>query len=157
MSQDRASIEQIQEMRNLSIGRLLLRASRDFHARSQQKLLARGYDLTPAHTAVLVHLDIKGTRINTRAERAGMTKQAMSQLVQELEAQGYVTRTSDPGDGRAVAISFTDTGMQFLQDAYTIKQEIESEYTALLGEAGFAALVESLRTLLTSSAGDVVE
>ena len=35
---------------------------------------------------------------------AGMTKQAMSQLVQELEAQGYVARTADPTDGRAVAI-----------------------------------------------------
>ena len=100
--------------------------------------------LTVYHTALISNLDIEGTRITTLADRAGMTKQAMGQLVNDLEARGYIRREPDPNDKRAVLIKFTDLGWQFLQDAFEFKKEIEAEYATILGDDG----IQTLRRLL---------
>jgi DNA-binding MarR family transcriptional regulator len=146
------SAEQIDELNQRHIGRLLLRAQRDFSLRAITKLRERGHaGLGLPHTSVLAHLDIAGTRITTLAERSGISKQAIGRLVSELEAIGYVVRVPDPADGRATLITYTPTGWQFLQDASWIKREIEAEYTALLGAGGMENLRALLATLLAPS------
>ena len=87
-----------------------------------------------AHTTLLPHLDVNGTQATVLAERAGITKQAAGRIIADLEREGYVQRLPDPIDQRASMIVFTDTGQQFLVDAYHVKKEIEEEYKALLGE-----------------------
>ena len=83
--------------RERHIGRLLLRAHRAFSARAAEKLRDRGYEhVALAHIALLPHLDEAGTRATTLAERAGMTKQGMGQLVRELETHGYLERRPIP-------------------------------------------------------------
>lgn len=140
--------EQIQQMRQENIGRLLLRAYRGFNERAFEKLQAYGHaDLGITHAAVLPHLDIDGTHISVLAERAGITKQAMGQLVEELEKKGYVYRQPDPQDRRATLILFTQRGQQFLVDAYHTKEAIEAEYTALLGDEGMTQLRQALLLL----------
>jgi DNA-binding MarR family transcriptional regulator len=140
---------QIEELRQHHIGRLFLQAHRAFSERSIAKLRQRGHaGLGLAHTLLLIHLDLAGTRITTLAERAGITKQAMGQLADDLEAQGYVARATDPADRRAVLLTFTDRGWEFLRDAHHVKREIEAEYVALLGPERWAALGEALRLIV---------
>jgi DNA-binding MarR family transcriptional regulator len=144
--------EQIDELNQRHIGRLLLRAQRDFSLRAIAKLRERGHaGLGLTHTGVLAHMDSAGTRITTLAERSGITKQAIGRVVGELEDSGYIVRVADPADGRATLITYTPTGWQFLQDSYWIKREIEAEYTALLGEEGMENLRALLATLLAPS------
>lgn len=139
----------IGEFRDTHIGRLFLRAHRDFSERAMHKLQQRGHHgLGPAHMAVLPHIDIQGTRVSTVAERAQISKQAVGQLVQDLEAKGYITREVDPTDRRAVRVMFTEDGHAFLRDAYDVKQEIESEYRAVLGESGLTQLQDALNQIL---------
>jgi DNA-binding MarR family transcriptional regulator len=148
---DRAQIE---ELREQHIGRLFLRAQRDFSLRAIEKLRAAGHDgLSLVHTNLLAHLDTAGTRTTTLAERAGITKQAIGHLVAELEAKGYIKRAVDPADRRATLITYTAAGWQFLQDAHRVKRSIEAEYTAKLGERGMASLREMLTQLLSDSQG----
>ena len=126
-------------------GRLLFNAQRDYSLRALTKLRAQGHDgLSLAHTNLLPHIDVKGTRITTLAERAGVSKQAIGNLVGELAAKGYVRREVDPADRRAVVVTFTTAGWDFLQDAHLVKREIEAEYAATLGEQG----MDDLRRLL---------
>ena len=103
-----------------------------------------------AHTTLLADLDTSGTRITVLAERAGVTKQAVGNLVGELEERGYVRRLTDPADGRATLINFTEKGWLFLYDAYQVKLEIEAEYEAILGEAGLKSLYRLLNQLVES-------
>ena len=130
-----------------NIGRLLQLALRDFQNRCAEKLHARGYtQLSATHLTILSYIDPDGTRIITLAERAGMTKQSMGDLIRELEGQGYVQRSPDPLDKRAVMIKLVPDNGSFLSDAYTIMAEIQAEYAAALSAGG----VEQLRGLLMS-------
>jgi DNA-binding MarR family transcriptional regulator len=145
----------LQELRDQHIGRLLLQAQRAFNTQAIEKLRARGYEgLGVAHTALLPHLDLDGTRITVLAERAGMTKQGMGQLVADLERQGLVTRTPDPADGRATLVQFTDAGWTYLRDAHDIKKELELEYAEVLGVPGLAELRALLTALIDHQAPD---
>jgi len=142
---------EIEEFRQNHIGRLFLRAQRDFSERAIQKLQTRGYQgAVLTYAAVLPHLDVDGTRIVTLAERAQITKQSAGQFVQELEEAGYVERLPDSQDKRAVMIKFTEKGWQFLHDAYEVKQEIEAEYRHIIGDVEFEALKGCLERLLQS-------
>ena len=149
MDQPAIDLQQLDELRQQHIGRLLLRAQRAFSVRAIKKLRVRGHEgLSLAHTALLSNLDLQGTRITTLAERVGVTKQAIGHLVQDLEQKGYIARTADTDDRRATSITFTDAGWQFLRDAHQVKRELEAEYTATLGEEGMLALRSLLTTLL---------
>ncbi len=146
-----AEVEQVADRRRLQalrerhVGRLLLRASRGFNARATEKLRARGYEsLTLAHLALLPHLDAEGTRVTTLAERAGMTKQGMGQLVLDLERRGYAERVADPADRRAALVRFTAAGWHLLTDAVAVTGELEAEYAAVIGEQRLAALRDTL-------------
>lgn len=137
--------EQIDELRQHHIGRLLLQAHRQFSTQAIEKLAERGHtSLGIAHTNVLANLDLAGTRITTLAERVGVTKQAVSTVVAELETKGYLETSKDPADGRAILITYTEAGWNFLRDAHEVKREIEAEYQTVLGAEG----LQTLRTLL---------
>lgn len=142
--------EEIEELRAQHIGRLFLRAHRDFSLRAIEKLRERGHaGLGLAHTGLLAQLDTAGTRLTTLAERLGVSKQAVGSLVGDLESRGYIARAVDPLDRRATLVTFTEAGWGFLHDAYWVKREIEAEYVALLGERGMAQLRSLLETLLS--------
>ena len=76
------------------------------------------------------------------------------ELALELEEKGYVARAVDPADRRATLISYTPSGWQFLRDAHGVKQAIEAEYTAKLGDQGMATL-RSYRSNSASSSAPV--
>ena len=46
--------------------------------------------IRPSHTALLPHIDLEGTRLTVLAERLGVSKQATSQLVGDMEEMGMV-------------------------------------------------------------------
>jgi DNA-binding MarR family transcriptional regulator len=143
------SQEKIIKMRQEHIGRLLQRASRQYSDQALAKLDSYGHGgLSLFHTTLISHLDIEGTQISTLAERAGMSKQAMGQIAKELEERDYILRVPDPIDKRAVLLKFTETGYAFLQDAYQVKVEIETEYSEILGEENMKTLKSLLENLL---------
>lgn len=145
------TVEQLEELRQEHIGRLLLRAHRAFSERALRKLRKLGHTrLSMVHTTLLPHLDVNGTQATVLAERAGITKQAAGRVIADLEREGYVQRLPDPTDQRASMIVFTDAGRQFLVDAYHVKKEIEGEYTALLG----AERMQQFRNILQDLLGD---
>jgi len=76
--------------------------------------LAARSKIGAAHVHITRHLPREGARLTELAERAGMTKQAMTTLVTQCEAWGMVERVDDPLDARARRISFTALGLGWL-------------------------------------------
>jgi DNA-binding MarR family transcriptional regulator len=109
-------------------------------------LAAAGFDdLRPAHTAVFQHIDANGSRLTDLADRAQMTKQSMSYLVDYLEQRGYLERRPDETDGRATLICLTERGWSQVRAALAVIAEVEAEWSDRLG----ATRVEELRAALS--------
>src|SRR6478672_3290672 len=90
------------------LGNLLGAAARTLAAELDAGLAAAGFtDLRAAHAPVFQVIDPEGTRLIDLAGRAGMTKQAMGELVRHLDARGYVEVTPDPTDRRARLVRLT--------------------------------------------------
>jgi DNA-binding MarR family transcriptional regulator len=105
----------------------------DFRKQIRQGLHARGHQLQASQAKVVVHLELEGSRLTDLAIRAGISKQAMGKLVDELEKLGYLRRQAH-ADGRAKTICFTERGRQLLEDSRAIVESIWNEYSALMGE-----------------------
>jgi DNA-binding MarR family transcriptional regulator len=115
-----------------------------------ERLAERGHAAVRApHRAVFEFLDDAGTRPSTLAERAGLTKQSMGELVVHLEHHGYVERVADPADGRARLIVATARGREVFAIARAFVTELDAELDARLG----AGNVAQRRTLLGELAG----
>lgn len=109
-------------------------------------LHAQGHtELTPAHMVVFQQIDeIEGTRLTELADRAQITKQSMSYLVEYLERLGYVERLPDPIDGRARRIRLTERGMEVMRIARDVVLQLEADWAQRLG----VQELHQLRTLL---------
>jgi len=128
------------------IGRLLLDAQRTYSAAALAEFRSRGYGgLTLSHANLIAQLGVDGAQVGELADRAGVTKQAATSLVKDLESRGFVQRAADPEDRRAIWVTPTDTGWAFKRDAAVIEQAIETRWAVALGEAGIVQLRDLLR------------
>src|SRR5690349_12447301 len=85
-----------------NIGRRMHEALEMFEGRIIALLRQDGHDeLTVAHINLTRNLDEGGTRLVELARRAAMTKQSMSELVDQVERTGLIEKRPDPSDGRA--------------------------------------------------------
>src|SRR5262252_3239373 len=87
---------------DMLIGALLRVPAQAIHRRIINELNAAGFtELRLPHMAILQYPGPNGVRPSVLAERAGMSKQAINQLLRSLEAYGYVERSDAPDEGRA--------------------------------------------------------
>jgi DNA-binding MarR family transcriptional regulator len=135
-------------MSEVNTGRLLINAFRTFESRLLERLNEAGYaEATPGHLAALRHLDPEGLQISRLAEDAGVSRQAMSEMVRELMARGWVKKEPDPDDGRAKLITYTAEGHELIAEAREAVAEIEDELVDMLGEEAYGELRNALRAM----------
>ncbi len=127
------------------IGALLRVPAQAIQRRIMKELNAAGFaELRVPHMAVLQFPGPDGVRPGILAERAGMSKQAMNQLLRSLEALGYIVRSDAPEEGRARMIRFTKRGHAAYAKIHDILRDIEREWSAELGPKRFAQLKDLL-------------
>jgi DNA-binding MarR family transcriptional regulator len=135
--------------RHYNIGRLLLFVFHAFEARILDSYHDAGFhDVRQVHLNVLRHVDVpKGTRIVDLAARAGVTKGAMGQLVEECARLGLVELTPDPADGRAKLVGYSKRGREFMAVTRRAAKRIEADFAELLGAKRYESLRENLADL----------
>jgi DNA-binding MarR family transcriptional regulator len=135
------------------IGVDLWRAASAWRERLHAEMVARGHGwYGDARGAVAAHLEPGGMAQAALVARMGLTKQAVQQLVDGLEADGIVRREPDPEDGRGKRVVYTPRGRAALRDAVTVKRAIEADFRRALGDRAFEALRSALRKLAPPSA-----
>jgi len=133
------------------IGALLRVPAQAIHRRLIAGLNDAGFqDLRLPHIAVFQYPGPDGSRPGELPERAGMSKQAMNQLLQSLEQLGYIRRNDDAGDGRARLVHFTRRGKAAWDKIYEILVEVEAEWRTTLGDRQFEQLKKLLYKLWDS-------
>ena len=130
------------------LGWRLWRAARLWKIEFDSRMQAAGHGwFTEARSALLAHVGAKGSRQSDLVTRMGLTKQAVQQLVDELQAEGIVTRQPDKSDARAKLVVLTRKGGAAARAANEVKRAIEAENRARLGAPTFQALMAALRQL----------
>ena len=87
-----------------------------------------------AHIHITRHLAVNGSRLTDLAASAGMSKQAMGDLVTQCEAWGLVTRQLDAHDKRAKKVMFTPDGLLWLGAFERAVAQAETEFRASVGQ-----------------------
>ena len=130
---------------DMRIGALLRVPAQAIQRRIIKELKAAGFKgLRTPHMAVLQFPGPDGVRPGTLAERAGMSKQAMNQLLRSLERLGYIVRSDASDEGRARIIRLTKRGHATYSQICEILLDIEREWSDELGPKRFAHLKELL-------------
>ena len=135
----------------LRVGALARRLVRAVAERTRAELAASGFtDLRPVHNVVFAQLTAGGARITDMAARAGITKQAVTLMVDHLEAGGYLARVGDPSDRRAKLVELTERGRAAANASVRIVEGIDRDGTARLGGQRLAELKATLWELVVS-------
>lgn len=88
-----------------------------------------------------------GLRLTELAAMAGVSKQAMGEMVESMVAAGYVERVADPTDGRARRLRLTRRGREAGALARKLVRGVEARWESRVGRARVAALRATLREL----------
>jgi DNA-binding MarR family transcriptional regulator len=90
-------------------------------------------DLRPSHGYVFQGLLAGDTTITQLAQRLGVSAQAVSKRVAELDAAGYLERRPDGTDGRARSIEITTRGRAMLARIREAQDAVAQEIVEHLG------------------------
>lgn len=132
------------------IGALLRVPAQAIQRRLIAGLNASGFpELRLPHMAVLQYPGPDGCRPLDLARRAGISKQAMNQLLKSLEQHAYVGREDATDDLRARRVHLTKRGRAVSRRMIELLEEIEAEWRRALGDAPFAQLKALLADLWT--------
>ena len=142
----------------LNLGNALLRAARLYRDISLAALRQQpGFErMRESHASVMPHLDLGGTRQNVLAARMGISKQAVGQLLDEIEDAGFIYRTPDPADKRARLVRLTESGHLWkrrsggsgLLVALQVMRDVEQQLRRAAVQTDVDALSGLLQTLM---------
>ncbi|MCA1729123.1 MAG: MarR family transcriptional regulator [Actinobacteria bacterium] len=112
-------------------------------------------DLRPSHGNAMEQLELEdGLRLTDLAARAGITAQSMGELVDDLEAKGYLERRPDPDDRRAKRIYLTDRGRKNARVGKRATADVENYLAELLGQQRYHLLRRALEDIIAAEADD---
>lgn len=131
-----------------SLGALLRDAYEWLSERVYGRLAEQGFpEIRRAHGGVLRHIRPEGSRLTDLAQAAGMAKQSMAYLVEDLARLGHVETRPDPEDGRARRVCLTPRGRALMETMLALSRDAEGELAVRIGTREAAGLRRALEKL----------
>ena len=134
---------------------LLFRQARDaMWARMADEMARAGHDLTFSQYITMKTLANGMAGVTDLARAAELNPGAMTRLLDKLQAKGYVTRTHDSSDRRAVHIDLTDAGKAIWQDINHCGERVRGQALSGMDDSDreqLTRLLERVRDNLTSA------
>ncbi|QYZ79768.1 MarR family transcriptional regulator [Methanofollis formosanus] len=116
------------------------------------------YGLSSGQLFTLIHLaHQQGITQETLARRFHVDKATVARAVRRLEDAGYISRTVDPEDRRAVRIFLTENGEKIVPEIVRIDHEWEKEVCADLTDEEQTMVRTLLRTIAQNSLDIILE
>jgi len=132
----------------LGIPGLLRGARRAYGNLVSQAFADAGFDDMPRHGAyVLARVYGDSSASAELARDLGISKQAVSQLIDTMVMRGYLARTPDTGDRRRMVLALTPRGEEATTASWRAASEADAELASRLSTEGVAALRAGLITL----------
>ncbi|MFE1287967.1 MarR family winged helix-turn-helix transcriptional regulator [Streptomyces sp. NPDC058751] len=135
----------MQNSEAMALSAALLAAAGELTQRIHEGVVARGFEgVRPAHGFAFARLAPDGATVTEVAAHLGVTKQAASQLVEELVRKGYVERRPHPDDARARLLVLTELGWACTRAAEEAAADAVRAWAEVLGEGETRALCTRL-------------
>ena len=130
------------------IGWGLWQASSSWQTAFEAEMVAKGHAwFAEARGAVFRFVGPRGVRQSDLQAQLRISKQAVQQLLDQLEKDDIIKREADANDSRAKRITLTKKGVQAAHDANAAKRKVEETIRKKLGDDSFHSLVNLLTTL----------
>ena len=141
--------ERFHAVRRRSLGRLSWRLKRYLDRNMEPLMAARGYgDFKMGSLALLANLTEEGITNNELAKKAGISKQAMSKVVKELEENGYIHTLPHESDARSSVIFLDERGKQLFIDLNEVMNHVRARMDEAVGEERIEGMIDVLYELL---------
>ncbi|WP_369270092.1 MarR family winged helix-turn-helix transcriptional regulator [Streptomyces sp. R11] len=135
----------MQNSEAMALSATLLAVAGELTQRIHQGVVARGFEgLRPAHGFAFARLAPDGATATDLAAHLGVTKQAASQLVDEIVRKGYAERRPHPDDARARLVVLTERGWACTRAAEEAAADAVRAWVGVLGESEVQALLRQL-------------
>lgn len=130
------------------LGAIAGRLHRAVQVTVMQRLAERGFEgLTGGAATLMPLIEPQGSRPIILAERSGLTRQAVGQIVRELMARQFVEMVPDPSDARAKIVRVTGAGHALQQASIAAVDEVYRRAGAVIGDEGIPRLEAALTRL----------
>ncbi|MFI9815984.1 MarR family winged helix-turn-helix transcriptional regulator [Saccharothrix variisporea] len=106
-----------------------------------------------SHGYVVQHLLTGSPTVSELAELLGVTQQAASKHLLELERLGYVERVPDPADSRVRRARLTGRGHRLVEDSRRARRRLDARLATAVGEDAADAARRALIGLLDLTGG----
>lgn len=129
-------IEEFKLLRNSSVGHNLIKAARLYNefAMSTVKTQLGVEGLKPSHFQCFPYIPFDGITIINLAQTMNISKQAVSQLVNELINLGVLKKSNNPSDRRSVLITFNTKGKASIMEGMKSLKGLDSHIESILGK-----------------------
>lgn len=102
------------------------------------------HGVTQAHVSLFRYPGLGGSRPTQLAEELQISKQAVNDLLRDLERRGYIRREVDPSDRRSRLIRLTSQGIELEDTILRAARDAEAELERRLGTRKFQAMRQAL-------------
>jgi DNA-binding MarR family transcriptional regulator len=128
------------------VGLLSLALASGMTTRMREQLAEAGFDdVRESHGYVVQGLLAGDTTVTALAARLGVSAQAVSKSVTELEHAGYVRRDRDPDDGRSRPLTLTARGEELVDASRRARRAVARDLARGLGTRDQSELVRLLQ------------
>jgi DNA-binding MarR family transcriptional regulator len=126
-------------------------------AEFRQELIETGYgDIRPTHGCVFRFIQEEPLRLTELATLAGMTKQSIGEVIDNLVELGYAKRVPDPQDRRAKLICLTERGEEAQETGLVLFTKVEQRWAKRYGPERFAQLRDLLEEIAITESPNAV-
>ncbi|MFI5696037.1 MarR family winged helix-turn-helix transcriptional regulator [Kribbella sp. NPDC051586] len=128
---------------------LVERASRAMQADMVRRAHADGHaEVKMAHNSVFGTLHAEGARAADMAVRAGITRQSMGEVIRDMVGLDLLEMQSDPADGRAKVVKYSDHGLAVAGDGFRYLGQLERRFAEEFGEQEYEVARDVLARLV---------
>ncbi len=112
--------------------------------------------ITSAEHAILRCVAARSVTATEIARTLGLSKQAIGKTVAALEHRGYVTRSTNAVDERALIVSMTVEGRRLVRRSIRVAKSLDAHTSKVLGAPDFASLKALLVRTLDADPGSAL-
>lgn len=131
---------------------LLLGGFRSLVDDATAELAQRGFgDVRPVHDFAMRAIASGADDATQLGRRLSVSKQAAAKTIAILQERGYVTRETDPLDGRRKRLGVTALGFEVLRQGEEIFDDLRARWERQIGSGELERLEKHLATLVGTS------